>query len=122
MIEGLKFVPTTCPYCGTGCSFYLVVSDNKVLGIEPWHSPPVNEGKLCQKGRYAHEFIHSKDRLTRPLIKRDGVFVESTWDEALRLIAEKFKSYQAGGVWLPEPLPKPRMKITTSCRNLPVWC
>ncbi|HEX7445145.1 MAG TPA: formate dehydrogenase subunit alpha, partial [Methanothrix sp.] len=94
MIEGLKFVPTTCPYCGTGCSFYLVVSDNKVLGIEPWHSPPVNEGKLCQKGRYAHEFIHSKDRLTRPLIKRDGVFVESTWEEAYRLIAEKFKSYQ----------------------------
>ena len=94
MIEGLKFVPTTCPYCGTGCSFYLVVSDNKVLGIEPWHSPPVNEGKLCQKGRYAHEFIHSIDRLTRPLIKRDGVFVESTWDEALRLVAEKFKSYK----------------------------
>ena len=94
MIEGLKFVPTTCPYCGTGCSFYLVVSDNKVLGIEPWHSPPVNEGKLCQKGRYAHEFIHSKDRLTRPLIKRDGVFVESTWEEALRLVAEKFKSYK----------------------------
>ena len=94
MIEGLKFVPTTCPYCGTGCSFYLVVSDNKVLGIEPWHSPPVNEGKLCQKGRYAHEFIHSKDRLTRPLIKRDGVFVESTWEEAYHLIAEKFKSYQ----------------------------
>jgi predicted molibdopterin-dependent oxidoreductase YjgC len=94
LIEGLKFVPTTCPYCGTGCSFYLVVSDNKVLGIEPWHSPPVNEGKLCQKGRYAHEFIHSIDRLTRPLIKRDGVFVESTWDEALRLVAEKFKSYK----------------------------
>jgi len=94
LIEGLKFVPTTCPYCGTGCSFYLVVSDNKVLGIEPWHSPPINEGKLCQKGRYAHEFIHSIDRLTRPLIKRDGVFVESTWEEALRLVAEKFTSYK----------------------------
>ncbi len=65
-----------------------------VLGIEPWHSPPVNEGKLCQKGRYAYEFIHSKDRLTRPLIKRDGVFVESSWGEAYRLIAEKFKSYK----------------------------
>lgn len=91
---GMKFVPTTCPYCGTGCSFYLVVKDNRALGIEPWHSPPVNEGKLCQKGRYAHQFIHSKDRLTRPLIKKDGVFNESTWEEAYRLIAEKFQSYQ----------------------------
>ena len=94
MIEGLKFVPTTCPYCGIGCSFYLVVRDNRVLGIEPWHSPPVNEGKLCQKGRYAHEFIHSKDRLTWPLIKRGGVFVESTWEEAYHLITEKLKSYK----------------------------
>lgn len=90
----MKFVPTTCPYCGTGCSFYLVVRDNRVLGIEPWHSPPINEGKLCQKGRYAHEFIHSKDRLTRPLIKRNGIFVPSSWDEAYSLIAEKFKSYK----------------------------
>jgi formate dehydrogenase major subunit len=90
----LKFVPTTCPYCGVGCSFYLVVRNNRVLAIEPWHSPPVNEGKLCQKGRFAHEFIHSKDRLTRPLIKKDGVFFESTWSEAYQLVAEKFKSYQ----------------------------
>lgn len=90
----MEFVPTTCPYCGTGCSFYLVVRDNKVLGIEPWHTPPINEGKLCQKGRYAHQFIHSKDRLTKPLIKRNGVFVEATWDEAYSLIVEKFKSYR----------------------------
>lgn len=90
----MKFVPTTCPYCGTGCSFYLVVRDNRVLGIEPWHTPPINEGKLCQKGRYAHQFIHSKDRLTRPLIKKNGVFVDSTWDEAYQLIVERFKSYR----------------------------
>ena len=90
----MEFVPTTCPYCGTGCSFYLVVRDNKVLGIEPWHSSPINEGKLCQKGRYAHEFIHSKDRLTKPLIKKDGIFVGSSWDEAYSLIVEKFRSYK----------------------------
>lgn len=94
MTAGMEFIPTTCPYCGTGCSFYLVVGDNKALGVEPWHTPPINEGKLCQKGRYAHEFIHSKDRLTDPLIKKEGVFVQSTWDEAYRLIMEKFKSYK----------------------------
>jgi formate dehydrogenase major subunit len=90
----MEFVPTTCPYCGTGCSFYLVVRDNKVLGIEPWHAPPINEGKLCQKGRYAHEFIHSKDRLTKPLIKQNGIFEQSSWDMAYSLIVEKFRSYK----------------------------
>ena len=94
MTAGVNFVPTTCPYCGTGCSFYLVTRDNKVLGIEPWQTPPVNEGKLCQKGRYAYQFIHSKDRLTKPLIKKNGGFVASTWDEAYRLIVEKFKSFK----------------------------
>ena len=89
----LRFVPTTCPYCGTGCSFNLAVRDGRVLGIEPWHSPPINEGKLCQKGRYAHEFIHHPDRLTVPLIKREGVFVPSSWEEALCLIAERFRSF-----------------------------
>ena len=65
-----------------------------MLGIEPWYAAPINEGKLCQKGRYAHEFIHSKDRLKKPLIKKDGVFLESTWDEAYQLIVKKFKSYR----------------------------
>ncbi len=63
------------------------------MGIEPWHSPPINEGKLCQKGRYAHEFINRPDRLTTPLIKRDGVFVPSSWEEALGLISERLETY-----------------------------
>ena len=49
----MKYVPTTCPYCGTGCGFNLVVKDKKVVGVAPWHRNPVNEGKLCPKGNYA---------------------------------------------------------------------
>ena len=90
----VKFVPTTCPYCGTGCGLLLAVVNGLVKGVEPWHRAPINEGKLCQKGRYAHQFIHSEDRLTCPLIRRGCHFVESTWDEALRLIAEKFASFE----------------------------
>jgi formate dehydrogenase major subunit len=90
----MKYVPTTCPYCGTGCGFNLVVSDKKVVGVAPWHRNPVNDGKLCPKGNYAAEFINSPDRLTKPLIKKDGEFVEASWDEAYKLIAEKFKKYQ----------------------------
>ncbi|MCC7566224.1 MAG: hypothetical protein KO206_08120, partial [Methanomicrobiaceae archaeon] len=60
----MKYVPTTCPYCGTGCSFNLVVKDGKVAGVAPYQRSPVNEGKLCPKGTYAHEFVNSEDRLT----------------------------------------------------------
>jgi len=90
----LKYVQTTCPYCGTGCSFNLVVKDGKVQGTAPYHRSPVNEGKVCPKGLYAHEFVNAPDRLTKPLIKKDGKFVEASWDEALKLIADKFKSYK----------------------------
>ena len=90
----MKYVPTTCPYCGTGCGFNLVVRDKKVVGVAPWHRNPVNEGKLCPKGNYAWEFVNSPDRLTKPLIKKDGKFEEASWDEAYSLIASKFKSYK----------------------------
>jgi len=92
----IKYVSTTCPYCGTGCGFNLVVRDGKVFDVAHWQRAPVNGGKLCPKGRYAHEFINSPDRLTTPLIKKDGTFVEATWDEAYDLITEKFRSYKPG--------------------------
>jgi formate dehydrogenase alpha subunit len=90
----LKYVQTTCPYCGTGCTFNLVVKDGKVVGTAPYHRTPVNEGKVCPKGTYAHEFVNREDRLTKPLIKKNGEFVEASWDEAYELIASKFKGYK----------------------------
>jgi len=92
----IEYVPTTCPYCGTGCGFHLVVRDGRVVDVAHWQRAPVNGGKLCPKGRYAHEFINSPDRLTTPLVKKDGKFVEATWDEAYDLIAERFGSYKPG--------------------------
>ena len=90
----MKYIQTTCPYCGTGCSFNLVVKDGKVTGVAPYNRSPVNEGKVCPKGTYAHEFVNREDRLKKPLIKKDGKFVEASWDEAYDLIAKKFKSYK----------------------------
>ena len=80
-----KYVPTTCPYCGTGCGFNLVVRDGKVVGVQPWQRNPVNEGKLCPKGNYAWEFINHPDRLTKPLIKKDGKFVDCKITNIYRL-------------------------------------
>ncbi|KDE54960.1 formate dehydrogenase subunit alpha [Methanoculleus sp. MH98A] len=87
----LRYVPTTCPYCGVGCGLNLVVNDGKLVGVEPLKRTPVNEGKLCPKGATCWEFVHSPDRLTKPLIKKNGEFVEASWDEAYDLIASKFK-------------------------------
>jgi len=94
MTMDFKYVPTTCPYCGTGCSFNLVVVDGKVVGTAPFQRSPVNEGRVCPKGSYAHEFVNAPDRLKTPLIKKDGKFVEASWDEALDLVAEKFAQYK----------------------------
>jgi formate dehydrogenase alpha subunit len=87
----VKKVKTTCSYCGTGCNFYLHVREGKVIKVSSDYEAPVNKGNLCIKGRYGYDFIHSEERLTTPLIKRDGVFHEATWDEALTLVAGKFK-------------------------------
>lgn len=82
---------TTCPYCGVGCQFELIVKDNKVVQIEPLNLIP-NEGLLCVKGKFAYKYINHRDRLTKPLIKKDGAFVESTWKEAYDLIVSKIQS------------------------------
>ena len=90
MVE-IKYVPTICPYCGSGCGLNFVVKDDKIVGVEPYKRHPVNEGKVCPKGNFGYEFINREDRLTTPLIKENGEFREASWDEALDLVANKLK-------------------------------
>jgi len=87
----LKKALTTCLYCGVGCQLYLKVANGKVVGVVPERVYGVNQGKLCIKGWKAHEFIHHPDRLKKPLIKKDGKFVETEWDDALTYVARKLK-------------------------------
>jgi len=86
----IEKVQTTCPFCGTGCNFDLNVSNGKVIGVTSNPEAPVNGKALCVKGRFGMDLIHSPQRLTTPLIKKDGEFVPAGWDEALDLIATKF--------------------------------
>ena len=86
----LKYVMTICPYCGCGCGLYLKVKDNEVIGVLPSKTHPVSQGRLCVKGLNSWEIIEHKDRLKKPLIKKNGKFIESSWDEALDLIAKRF--------------------------------
>jgi len=89
-----KEVKTVCPYCGVGCGLYLAVRGNEVVGVRGDPENPVNRGSLCVKGRFGFEFINHPDRLTSPLIRRNGEFSEATWDEALDLVASRLAKYK----------------------------
>ena len=91
----LRYFPTICPYCGCGCGLYLVVKDGTVIGVEPWKEHPLGEGKLCPKGRNCYEYLYSKDRLKKPLLRKNGEFREISWEEALNIVSEKFKSVKS---------------------------
>ena len=86
-----EFVLTTCPYCGCGCNFYLVVANGRAVDVAPCFTDRVSRGGLCVKGWRAHEFVHSKDRLTTPLVRTNGSFKEATWDEALDVVTGRLK-------------------------------
>jgi predicted molibdopterin-dependent oxidoreductase YjgC len=81
---------SVCPFCGCGCSFYIVKDgDGRVVGVEPSPGNPVNRGMLCVKGWNSFEFIQSPDRLTTPLVRKDGELTESTWEEALDIVSRR---------------------------------
>jgi predicted molibdopterin-dependent oxidoreductase YjgC len=83
-------VATTCPYCGVGCQIQLHVKQAKVVKVTAAAAKPPNHGRLCVKGRYAYDFIHSPERLTTPLIRDAAGLRPACWDEALDVVAERF--------------------------------
>ena len=89
-----KKVHTTCTYCGVGCQLDLIVKDDKVVGTQPLYGPS-NKGLMCVKGKFGYNFINHKDRLTKPLIRKDGELVEAEWSEAISLIADRIKAIKA---------------------------
>ena len=94
-----KEVKTVCPYCGTGCSMYLGVKDGKISGVRGDPAGPANQGRLCVKGRFGiAEFVNHRDRLTTPLVRKNDVLVEASWEEALSLVAEKLGKYRGDDV------------------------
>jgi formate dehydrogenase alpha subunit len=87
----IEYKPAICPYCSCGCGIYLVVEDGRIVGQEPWKAHPVNEGKNCPKGKNAYQFLYAEDRLKVPLVRKNGVLQEASWEEALDLITARFK-------------------------------
>lgn len=88
-------VLTTCPYCGVGCQMYLGVRGERVISIRGKSEGTPNKGWLCVKGRYGiAEFVDHPERLTTPLVRRNGELTEAMWDEALDLVASKLANYK----------------------------
>ncbi|MCZ6606727.1 MAG: molybdopterin-dependent oxidoreductase, partial [Alphaproteobacteria bacterium] len=100
-----RAVRSVCPYCGVGCQLDFQVKDNRLLYVDGANGP-ANQGRLCVKGRFGFDYVHHAHRLTRPLIRKDGVpkqadgqvdpanpwshFREADWDEALQAAADGF--------------------------------
>lgn len=81
-------IESKCGYCGVGCTIAFRVKDGRVIGARAPLDRGVNRGNLCAKGRYGWGFVHDSDRLTAPLVRKDGKLVETTWEEAISLVAD----------------------------------
>jgi len=90
----IRRTKTVCTYCGVGCSFDLWTKDRHILKVEP-QDGPTNGISTCIKGKFAWDYVNSKERLTTPLIRENGKFREASWDEALGFVARKFTEIKA---------------------------
>ncbi len=100
-------VHSVCPYCGVGCQLTYQIKDDKIVSVVG-RNGPANENRLCVKGRFGFDYVHNKQRLLKPMIRKEGVpkmphefidpsnpwthFREATWDEALDRAAAGLKT------------------------------
>ncbi|MDI6771652.1 MAG: NADH-quinone oxidoreductase subunit NuoG [bacterium] len=85
-------VASTCTYCGVGCSVWLDVRGGEILRTRAREEPEVNDAWLCDLGFFGHGYVAAGDRLTTPLVRREGRLQEASWDEALDLVAERLRA------------------------------
>ncbi len=88
----LQTVETSCTTCAVGCRGALQSTSNRVVRLLGVDSEPVNQGWLCDKGRYGYEWVHSEDRVRAPMVRKNGEMVEVSWPEALDAAAEGLRA------------------------------
>jgi len=97
-----KTTDTICNHCGTGCTVKLHTSGDLFIRASSEAGLGVNNGNLCEKGRFQNSFINSPNRINKPMVRKDGQLVESTWEEALKVVAENTKAKEAVGFVSPK--------------------
>jgi len=91
-VEADKKIRTICSYCGVGCNLEVSVKNNQIFSIKAPNDAEVNAGHTCLKGRYAWRFYNHPDRLTSPMIRKNGELKKATWGEAYSFITNKLTS------------------------------
>lgn len=95
--KAVRVERTVCSQCPVGCQLNLEVNKrNKVIRVIPEIQAPANKGQACFKGKFGLEYVNHRDKLRRPMLRRDGELHESTWDEALAYVAERLQEYKGG--------------------------
>ena len=87
----MRFIPTVCSYCGTGCGVLYQTDGEKIIATLPNPASPVNNGGLCIKGWSLHEHVAGEGRLTTPLVRKNGEFAPASWEDSLTRIADELK-------------------------------
>jgi nitrate reductase NapA len=87
----IRWGKAPCRFCGTGCGVLVGVRDGRIVATKGDPQAPVNKGLNCVKGYFLSKILYGKDRLTKPLIRKGDTMVEASWDEAMTLIAGKFR-------------------------------
>ncbi len=90
----MRKTPTVCPLCSAGCRMELNVKDNKIFRITT-DLESHNRGTLCVGGRFGFDFVHHKDRLDTPLLRKDGELKPVVWETALGFASRKLKEIVA---------------------------
>ena len=85
----LKRADTICMFCGDGCQITVQTKDQELIEVNSAHGGGRNNGDLCARGYFGFHATSHPDRVTHPLIRRNGVLVEATWEEALEFVAEQ---------------------------------
>ena len=91
----VKSVTTTCPYCGVGCGVKAQVDDtDRIIQMLDDPDNRSSVGMLCVKGRFGYTFVHHEDRITTPLVRKDGELTPVSWDEALAYVVERLAEHR----------------------------
>ena len=86
-----RWTRTTCSYCGTGCEMNVGSKAGRLVASVPALDAPASRGHLCVKGRYAFDFVHASDRITEPMLRKNGNLERVSWDEAINFIATRLQ-------------------------------
>lgn len=83
---------TIAPHDCIGSNVFVHTLRGEIVRVVPRENEAINEVWISDRDRFSYEGVDSEDRLTTPMIKRDGQWQAANWDEALKLVADKFKS------------------------------